>query len=1268
VNSANAAISQAPNGPLRLPGASGNYVSAPDAVENSITGDIDLRAKVAMDSWAPAFPLGRVMGKWSTGQRNWYLEISSGGSLQLGWSTDGTNAFSVASSATLGLAAGAVKWIRATQDVDDGAGNNIVKFYTSNDGITWTQLGTDRVTVGAFAFMDSTAPLQVGATDGSGSNAMAGYMYYAEVRDGINGPVVAAFDAVNVTKTNSRSPATVTQGNANLLSANVTGIETDATGWQTGSNTPTLARDTTQFLDGVASLSLTATAVGPASMSAYTATRPAVTVGITYTFMAHFKAAATARSVRLDLAWYDSLNNWLSAVTGTTITDSTTGWTTVVVSGVAPTLAVTCLPTLVVLNAVSGEVHYADRMMLWASTTNLLTVNQTGLETDTTGWQAYTNATISRSTAQASDGAASLAITATATGVSAASSQAITTAVNAGVTYTASLQIRAATTPRTCFMLIDWWAVGGLYLSSSALSSNVTDSTSVWSALTVSAVAPAGAISASVRVHVNDAAQAAGEVHYIDRIMLTQVANLQTPWTLNGSYWSWPIALDGANTLAMTALASGDMKANLASGTSAIPVVGGKTYTLEGWVRAGSTTRSVVMAARRYDSGGVQVGVIQQGSSVSAVTTGWIKATYTFVTESNAVFVQPVLTVMVAGAAGETFYFDRISLVAGTGGDLDIRVKLVMDDWTPSAEMGLVAKFQSASNYSYSLSVRTDGTLRLYTSSDGSTAVSHISSVATGVADGTVKWVRATLDVDFDGVNGQVKFWLSNDGVTWTQLGTTITRTGIAILFNSTVPLKVGALDGTASPLAGNIYYAEVRNGIDTAGDIIANPSFENQPWDIGETSGATGTDVAGNTWTLQGTAIIQRAFASDLDIRVKATSDNWAIINNLVNKGFGATGASYRFYAFNNALTLALSSENTVFSYTTSTTTFTANGIIWLRVTWQASNGQVQFFTSVDGTTWVQLGTNLTNSKVGIYDGPSAVYIGTLAGTSEMMTGNVFYAEIRNSIGGVVIANPNFEARPWDFGETGGTIGADAIGNTWTLSGTAIIQRAFVSDLDIRVKAALDNWTPSGYALVAKWADGGGVRSYQFSHNVGYLMLQTTATGTSSYISSTATAATPFANSKIGWVRVTLDADNGSNQHVVTFYYSGNGDDWIQIGAAITNSGLAMIFDGTGGLQIGASGVATNPVSGNVYYVELRNNIRNDGTGIVTNPDFSRLPWVPGDVAPKARTDKVGNTWTLQGAASIQGTIPNQDCELVGASVISPVSNIEEFCTVWCS
>jgi hypothetical protein len=148
-------------------------------------------------------------------------------------------------------------------------------------------------------------------------------------------------------------------------------------------------------------------------------------------------------------------------------------------------------------------------------------------------------------------------------------------------------------------------------------------------------------------------------------------------------------------------------------------------------------------------------------------------------------------------------------------GDIDIRVRVALDDWTPSAVQTLVAKY-SAASLGYLLDVNTNGTLRLLTSSDGTNvSINSSSTVATGITDGTVKWVRVTLDVDNGASGRDVRFFLSDDGTTWTQLGSTVTTAGTTSIFANDRAVHVGTRsDGTSNPAAGKFYRAQVLNGI----------------------------------------------------------------------------------------------------------------------------------------------------------------------------------------------------------------------------------------------------------------------------------------------------------------------------------------------------------------------------------------------------------------------------------------------------------------------
>lgn len=150
---------------LRLPGTVGNYASAPDSSELSVLGDIDIKVKLELPDWSPS-SLVFVLSKWLTtgDQRSFYFGVDTTGALSLTVDGDGTGTFAVSanSTAATGFADGVTKWIRATLDVDNGSSGAVFKFYTSDDGDTWSQLGTN-VTSGVISIYDSTAVLEVGS-------------------------------------------------------------------------------------------------------------------------------------------------------------------------------------------------------------------------------------------------------------------------------------------------------------------------------------------------------------------------------------------------------------------------------------------------------------------------------------------------------------------------------------------------------------------------------------------------------------------------------------------------------------------------------------------------------------------------------------------------------------------------------------------------------------------------------------------------------------------------------------------------------------------------------------------------------------------------------------------------------------------------------------------------------------------------------------------------------------------------------------------------
>lgn len=177
---------------LNLPGTSGHYASTPDAAALDVTGDIDIRVYVAMDDWTPATD-SCVLAKYNTtgNQRSYNLHVLNTGALNLQWSNDGTTQITKTSTATTGFTDGTAHWVRATLDVDNGSGSNVVTFYTSEDGTTWTQLGNTVTTAGTTSIFNSTSVLELGARNSGTAANTAGKIFQAQVRNGIAGTIVA---------------------------------------------------------------------------------------------------------------------------------------------------------------------------------------------------------------------------------------------------------------------------------------------------------------------------------------------------------------------------------------------------------------------------------------------------------------------------------------------------------------------------------------------------------------------------------------------------------------------------------------------------------------------------------------------------------------------------------------------------------------------------------------------------------------------------------------------------------------------------------------------------------------------------------------------------------------------------------------------------------------------------------------------------------------------------------------------------------------------
>jgi hypothetical protein len=170
-----------------LPGTAGAYFSTPDSAAASITGDIDIRVNVALDDWTPA-TIQVLVSKVSVAQAGYCFSVDAAGVLGFRINTAGA-LDGGSSTAVPGFADGTAHWVRVTKSVATGT----VTYYTSDDGVTWAQLGLARA--GAVTpFTDNTLDLDVGRNGYNAAQVCAGRVHRAEIFNGINGAKVVNLD------------------------------------------------------------------------------------------------------------------------------------------------------------------------------------------------------------------------------------------------------------------------------------------------------------------------------------------------------------------------------------------------------------------------------------------------------------------------------------------------------------------------------------------------------------------------------------------------------------------------------------------------------------------------------------------------------------------------------------------------------------------------------------------------------------------------------------------------------------------------------------------------------------------------------------------------------------------------------------------------------------------------------------------------------------------------------------------------------------------
>jgi hypothetical protein len=551
------------------------------------------------------------------------------------------------------------------------------------------------------------------------------------------------------------------------------------------------------------------------------------------------------------------------------------------------------------------------------------------------------------------------------------------------------------------------------------------------------------------------------------------------------------------------------------------------------------------------------------------------------------------------GASG-TYVSSPDSASAPTD-DMAIIAWLAPDDWTPAAAMAYNAKWETTGNQrSWVAQIRTDGKIRLTMSANGTTTAYAESTVATGFSDGTGHWVALTVDNSEDTLN----FFTSDQPLgtplselNWVQLGEPDVPFSAALggPYDGTAAFEIGSTaSGTANTFTGKIG----RNVIIDSTDLTATPvvDFNTNDYEAGKTWEASGQQTE-----FVGTAAFDATDATDA-----STPDSTYTVSGNTVTGV-VDGVSAIRYRHNGIATVAgkrytvtvteSGSVNTTFQVGT-----TLGGTDILNTVASSASTSVFEFTATSATSYITL--SVAGNFIVTFDSIiEHADIWTLNGTARVFSPFAAWGDLPGSSG--------------DYFSTPDSAAA-----------------SFTGDIDMIVRAALDDWTPATPNILYSHFGGAGQRAFYFAvGSDGSLFVEFSIDGTNTDVASSVSA-TGFSDGTMKYVRFKRDASSGA----VSFYAGDSIASLVQLGDTATETS-GNLHNSTSAIEIGSRSSGTIRVlSGKVSRVMVFDQL--DGYGNAAPViDFDARTFTPGVTTATAST---GEVWTANGNVSIEQNIPS--------------------------
>lgn len=182
-------------------------------------------------------------------------------------------------------------------------------------------------------------------------------------------------------------------------------------------------------------------------------------------------------------------------------------------------------------------------------------------------------------------------------------------------------------------------------------------------------------------------------------------------------------------------------------------------------------------------------------------------------------------------------------------GPIDVRLKMALSDWTPATTQQPIGKTDAAGSRGWYCGINNtaSGNRPYFVFSTDGTALTTMTVIGSPtVADGATIWMRWVFTPNDGAGNRTLAAYQSTDGVTWTQIGATVTTAGAVTVFNnSTVGYSLGGEASGANAVGATIYEVEVRDGVNGPSVVPALPDlWTRNPVSTASTIAVTGAPV----------------------------------------------------------------------------------------------------------------------------------------------------------------------------------------------------------------------------------------------------------------------------------------------------------------------------------------------------------------------------------------------------------------------------------------